>query len=75
MIDWRFLSWFVSLIQSMFLIISGDAACLYVILFYPIINLVQNLNTYDIKKTKMHSLCMVVLKYSGDESEYACRFS
>lgn len=27
------------------------------------------------KKTKMHSLCMVVLKYSGDESEYACRFS
>lgn len=60
----------------MFLIISGDAACLYVILFYSIINLVQNLNTYDIKtKTKMHSLCMVVLKYSGDESEYACRFS
>ena len=50
MIDWRFLSWFVSLIQSMFLIISGDAACLYVILFYSIINLVQNLNTYDIKK-------------------------
>jgi hypothetical protein len=61
----------------MFLIISGDAACLYVILFYSIINLVQNLNTYDIKKqkTKMHSLCMVGLKYSGDESEYACRFS